>query len=501
MAYRGWLTLNGAEIANTARLIAHLGQDIPVNDIGLWDNTSGPTGGTFPGGDVFPGGDLYPDGSTGGCGLVESTEHPGLYEIPATAAEVSPGLRTPPVGARRFGPGLMLVDGTCWGPASLCGSCTSLVDYDDSWPGLRDWLGDNLYRPELAPWYSTELPESGEFGGVWVTRIDGLGSTPVERPVTQVAGHGGVAGAHRDKTRTLTFEALMVACTHAGVEFGMDWLSCLLRDTTDNTNSTLRYLAASPAWSGTDPDSLVREVHGVVLTKELTVTDEYVTGGRAHEQANVYRVSWELTVLAPHSYLPRLTLPVDWDEITRQPVNWVHAADCGAPSTCADMPVLFSATCVPEEIDLLRTPPPVCGGCLPVGEIDKYSFRVPTMEQAFRCRETAVSVSIRNLGEAALSLQAFWRVCGTDVRCEDNRFPLQVAGLPPATELVLDGISGRFWAVYDGRKHRPVGVVGTPNGAPWRPPLIDRETCYEFVIQTASSSDFEVTMTLADREP
>lgn len=477
MTYRGYFTLNGVEFANSSRVIAHLGQDVPTSDMGMFDE---------------PGTD---------CALIESTEFPGFYEIPDSSVEVRPGMLTPPNGARRFGPGLFEIDGTCWGPVSLCGSCSTEVSYDDSWPGLREFLGDNIYRPELAPWYSTELPESGEFGGVWVMKVDGLGATPVDRPITQMTGSGAAAGPHRDLPRTITFEALMIACTHAGVEFGMDWLSCILRDTTDNTASVLRYLAASPAHSGVDPASLVREVHGVVLTKEPRVIEERNTRAGQHHQANLYRVSWEMTVLSPYSYLPQVIVPVDWDEITRQPVNWIHAADCDKPATCSDMPVLFSADCVPEEIAILDTPPPVCGGCLPVGEIDKYSFRIPTMEYAFRCRDTAVSIAIRNTGETPLTLQAFLRVCGTDVRCEDNRFPLQVSGLPPLTELMLDGISGRFWAIYDERKHRAVGIVGTPNGAPWRPPRIDRETCWDFIVQTASSSDFDVTMTLTDREP
>ncbi|WP_166905913.1 hypothetical protein [Mycobacterium sp. DL440] len=477
MAYRGWFTVDGVEIANSARTIAHLGRSVPTSDIGI-----------------------FTDGGTD-CALVESETYPGMFEIPDTMVEVSPGLWSPPPGARRFGPGLFVLDGTCWGPAAICSDCTLTVDYDDSWPGLQDFLGDMVYRPELAPWYSTELPESGEFGGVWVMSVDGLEATPVERNIVQMAGSGAAAGPHRDASRTVSFEAVLIACTHAGVDFGLKWLTCLLRGTTTGTTSTLRYLAASPSYSGVDPDSLVREVHGLVLTKAPTITQEVNTEARQHQQATMYRISWEMAALSPYAYLPAVAVSVDWDVITRQPVNWIHAADCQKPETCEDMPIMFSTECVPEEIGVVTTPPPVCGGCLPVGEIDKYSFRVPTMEYAFRCRETAVTTTIRNTGENPVSLQAFWRECGSDIRCEDNRWPLQIAGLPAGAELVLDGITGRFWANYDERVRRVVGVVGTPNGAPWRPPIIDRETCWEFIVQTAASSEFEVDLVLCDREP
>lgn len=477
MAYRGWFTIDGVEIANSSRTIAHLGMDVPTSDVGMFGD----------------------DGSD--CSLVEAADHPGLYEIPDTSTEVSPGLWTPPPGSRRFGPGLMEIDGTCWGPAAICGSCAVTVDYNDAWPGLREFLGDNEYRPELAPWYSTELPESGEFGGVWVLSVDGLDTTPIQRDITQMAGAGGAAGPHRDTSRTVTFEAVLIACTHAGVTFGLNWLTCRLRGTTTDTASTLRYLAASPSYSGVDPASLLREVHSLVLTKAPTITQEYNTESREHQQATWYRVTWEMVALSPYAYLPAVKVPVDWDVVTRQPVNWIHAADCAKPETCEDMPVMFSTECVPEEIAVVTTPPPVCGGCLPVSEIDKYVFQVPSMGWAFRCRETAVTTIVRNTGENPVSLQAFWRECGSDIRCEDNRWPLQIAGLPAGAELVLDGITGRFWANYDERVRRVVGVVGTPNGAPWRPPIIDRETCWEFIVQTASSSEFEVDLVFCDREP
>ena len=211
-------------------------------------------------------------------------------------------------------------------------------------------------------------------------------------------------------------------------------------------------------------------------------------------------MTFELAILNPYAYMPAVSVPVEWDQITRQPINWIHAADCSQPADCTDMPVLFSAECTPQEIDYSTSQPPVCGGCLPVGAIDKYSFRVPTMEYAFRGRETSVSLVFANQGVSDLTVQSFWRVCGTDVRCEDNQFPLQISGLPAGMELHLDGITGRY-KVWDGERwRRPSGMVGTPNGAPWRPPLINRQTCWDFIVQAPENSSFEVSMVMADRE-
>jgi hypothetical protein len=471
--FRGWIALDGQEIANSSRVSAHLGAAEPLSDA-----------------QVFGGG--------GDCALVEVS--PGLVEVPDSCVEVLPGLVTAPDGARRYGPGLLEVGPQCWGDSPLCG-CRFDTPQDDSWPGLPDLLGDEPYRLELAPWFSTVVPESAEFGGVWLLDAKGMDSTPVARDVVQAVGDGGVAGPSRDTTRTVRFEALLVACSHAGAVYGLRWLNCRLRDAT-GAGSVMRFLAAHPGGSAADPGSLWRELHGMVLTRAVEVEASVAVGQPRYRQASVLRVSWEMVATSPHVYLPAVTVPVRWDEIAVQPITWVHDRDCARPDTCADpMPVLWSTECVPERIEVQRVPPPVCGGCLPVGGLASHRWRLDATGLPSRCRETAVSVTIRNTGSRPLNLQGFWRPCGTDVRCGVEQFPVQVSGLPVDAELVLDGVTGRARAWFDNRWHRPAGIVGTPNGSPWRPPLIDRQTCWELVAQTAATADFQVSVTLADREP
>lgn len=476
MPYRGYLALNEEEFANSARVAAHLGRTVPTSDFGYWAP-------------------IVDD-----CAPVEDPDHPGLFILDPAQVEVSEGLYTPPPGARIYGPGLLIHD-ECWGAVASCAPCGVEIAYDDSWPGQRAWLGDVDYRPELAPWYVAEIPESGEFGGVIVTQLDGLDSTPVERTVTQATGPGAVAGRSRDTSRTLSFEALLIACTNAGVEYGKQWLTEQLRKASRTNDTRLRFLTASPANSAADPDSLLREVHNVVLTRSPDVTTRMTTGPDPNNHGNLYMVSWEMVALSPYAYMPQVDINVEWDKITRQPINWVHAVDCAKPETCLDMPVLFSAECVPETISRVVSTPPVCGGCLPVSAIDIYSFRMPTMEYAFRGRETAVTLKVKNTGSAPLTIQAFWRICNSDIRCEDNRWPLQIAGLPPGAELHLDGITGRYKCWYDELWRKPMGIVGTPNGAPWQPALLDRETCWDFIVQCSELAEFQVSMSLADREP
>lgn len=424
---------------------------------------------------------------------------PGLFEIPSSSVEMMPGIWSPPDGSRLWGPGIYEI-GQCWDINTLCRNCRNVVDYDDSWPGLAAFLGDVIYRPEIAPWYSSRIPESAEFGGVWLMDVQGLDVPGIEREITELAGDGGAPGPARTPSREVTFDAVLLACTNAGLTYGLEWLTSILRATNKRTDATLRYLTAHPGHSTADPASLLREVHGVVLTAGPTIRDSINAGNKQNQQATAYRVSFTLTVTRPHAYSPPISFPVVWDTTEVRPISWVHAADCRKPADCADMPVMFSATCDVETIEVMTSPPPSCGGCMPVGTVTQRVFTVPTFDYPMRTPATVVDLDIRNTGGDPLTLQAYWRICDSDERCDDQLWPLQVSGQPPATSLHLDGVSSRYWIDYDDRRWRPAKIVSTFSGVPWRPPVIDRATCWEFVVISAASATFEVTMTLRDRD-
>ena len=520
MAFRGFLALNGTELANSSRVITHLGRNTPTNDAAMFTPPNRPrmieeppgSGMYLPvldqvspgmydpaGLDEDPEGLYFEEGvGSTPCALVEV--RPGLYEIPADSVRVG-NFWSPPNGSRRYGPGMFEISGRCWEDNPFT-DCRLTVGYDDSWDGLQEFLGDTVYRPELAPWYTTRVPEAAEFAGVWLMDVQGLDTTAISRPVTELVGSGAVAGQHRDTSQNLRFEALLIASSNAGLTFGLNWLSARLRETKDRTDSTLRFFAAHPGESRVIPDDLVREIHGVVYTKAIEITDTIDDATGKGSQASVYRVTWEMVATKPYAYMPLVNVDVEWDTVSTVPINWVHAGDCAAPETCEDMEVLFSEECTPEVIEIVTTPPPSCGGCLPVCAIREHVFSVPTLDTPLRGGETAVTTRITNTGSKSLTFQLYWRRCNTDVRCEDNRFPLQVTGLPATATLILNGISGRYWVEMDGRKRRPVGIVGTPNGGPWRPPVIDRSDCWELVAQVPGNVDLNgVRITLADRQP
>jgi hypothetical protein len=478
MPFRGYFALNGTEIVNNSRVIAHLARETPTDDFVF--NLTG----------------------EGDCSQTINPDDPGLALLSSSSVDLGNGLATPGNGSRLYDPGLAEVT-TCWPPSDFCG-CRKQVQYDDSWPGLQEWLGDTIYRVELAPWYNTRMPESAEFGGIWVMDAKGFGPLTISRAVTENIGSGATAGPNRDTSRKLTFDALLLACTNAGLEYGLQWLACELRGTKDVTNSTLTYFTAHPNFTAANPGTLIRDLHGVVMTAAPTITAQSQSGSRPYRQADMYRVSFELTVLNPYVFLPIIDLgTVSWETIGIEPITWAHAPMCVQPASCDPMPVLFSDTCPPEVVNVgTNTPPPVCGGCLPVCAIDRYTYAIPRLnEYPARCTTTAATVTITNTDPFnSLTVQGYWKLCDDSEECGDDQYPVQIAGLPANAAITLDAVSGMFWAKRGRITYIPVGIVSTPNGAPWVAPVIDRTQCWQFVVVAPEAVNFEVDIALADRE-
>src|SRR5690606_28197505 len=125
-------------------------------------------------------------------------------------------------------------------------SCEITVPYDDSWTGLEAALGDGPYVLTNAPWYDASKPESVEFAGVWVMDVTGFDTVPTQRDVGEAICAGGVPGPARDASRKLTFSALVVACTNAGARYGLNWLSCVLRQANVRGGVDLIFYKAHP---------------------------------------------------------------------------------------------------------------------------------------------------------------------------------------------------------------------------------------------------------------
>ncbi|OXR39789.1 hypothetical protein B7C42_08141 [Nocardia cerradoensis] len=372
------------------------------------------------------------------------------------------------------------------------------INYDDSWPGLAVFLGDEQpYTLTSAPWYDPTIPQSEEFLGVWVTATDGFGPAPVDRQISDAICAGGVTGAHRDKARSLTIQAILIGCTNAGVQYGMEWLGCRLRDATSLAGTTLEYLAAHPEDSAADPALLRRVMSRVVYTREIRETKSFGTRGRQHRQGAVKAIDWEMGVLDPYVYGPATSRTVVWGSSVTESIEWAHPPDCEDPGSCEEIPVLASAVCVPAVVDVAAVQPPVCAGCIPVCEVQTRVAQVPAAEGVM-CRDETVTLTV-TAGADLVSVNFWFRPCGSDAACDRTGF-LSLAGMPAGSTIVADSVLGRPYGLVNGRQVRQEGIVHTPTGAPWTPVVLDAGQCWELVAQHEPGIDFTVQISVRGRQ-
>lgn len=376
-------------------------------------------------------------------------------------------------------------------------ACHVRIPYDDSWTGLEAALGDGPYVITDAPWYNAARPESAEFAGIWLMSIEGMDGVPIQRDIAESICAGGIASKARDTTRSLQFSALVVACTNAGMEYGKDWLNCILRSSDIRSGVDMSYWKAHPEDTAADPETLKRSMYGLVLTRSLTTADVLGKGGgHQNRQASICRVEWEMVATQPYAYGDPIISPVTWDTTTTESITWAHAPNCEDSGSC-DLPTIYNADCLPPDVIISAAVVPTCGGCLPICSIERRIWELPTVIST--CDNMVVNVRVTNDGADPLNVNFYWRPCGSTEMC-DRTNPLQVAGLATAQTAVADSVTGRPYVEVSGVAHRQVGIVSTPTGAPWRPIVMDTVMCWELVAEAAPGADFTVLIEMRDRD-
>lgn len=376
-------------------------------------------------------------------------------------------------------------------------ACDFQVPYDDTWTGLEAALGDGPYILTDAPWYDASRPESLEFAGVWIMETTGFDAVPTQREVGESICVGGVASRARDTSRTMTFSALVLACTNAGAEYGKNWLSCILRQANIRGGVDLSFYKAHPEDTAADPTTLRRSMFGTVLTDSLKVVELAGKGGsNRHRQASIYRVEWEMVATNPYMYGQSNVTAVTWDSIADESITWAHAPDCEDSSAC-DLPTIFNAECMPPEVALEPAAIPVCGGCLPLCAIERRTWELTA--PLGTCEESTVTIRVTNNGADPLTVNFYWQPCGSTDSC-DRVNPLQVSGLPTGFTVVADSVTGRPYIDADGERQRQVGIVSTPTGAPWKSMLLDTMMCWELVAENAPGADYSVVIEMRNRD-
>lgn len=378
---------------------------------------------------------------------------------------------------------------------------------DDSWPMLPWLLGREVAYtlPALdddCPWHVAAEPASAEFAGVWPMRVDGLGGDPTEREVVEAATDGGGFGVQRTPPREVEVEALVLAQTPAGLQYGLDWLNSLLRQPEPRD---LTFLASTPP---VDPNMTAEQVmqlgvaemrmlSSVVLTGEVQIDEQFSPWVQEGRGATAARVTFTLTAGVPWVWhLPQplaeglrpyegAEQSVVFDnstppEVAMQQASVLHDPATG-PLTTLPRPVTPAAALglyPMESKRLLWT--------LEAGTLPRWLQTLPTMtvrtgpqpERAVRLQwvpglvdDLGADLSHRAVGEAL------------------------VRYLPARSTLTLDAVTGEATVVTDdGQVLDATPVTTGRRGGPWRAPELAADETYTLVVDTEDTVHPDVTV-------
>lgn len=387
-------------------------------------------------------------------------------------------------------------------------NASARVVTDDSWPMLPRWLGREEYyrRPEAdddCPWRDRSESASAEFAGVWPMSVEGLDTTPADREVVESAVVGGGFGVLRTPPRSVTVEALLIGSTPAGLRYGLEWLSGVLRGTGE-VDRQLLFLDSTPPFDARATaeqirrlaDAHVRMLANVALTEPVKIEETFSPWVADGHGATVARVSFELTAGIP--WMWRLPTPLveglqPWrgePEVAR----FEHAGVDGVcPGTCVeDLPILVDPTSQP--LSLLPRPltPAAHAACEP---LESRSLRwVLEPGRVPRWAETLPTVTIHTGAREERSIRLQWAQGnitrpGRDFACASVGEAM-VGYLPAESTCTLDAVTGEATVVTkDGQRLDATPVVTGRWGGPWRAPVLEGSSPYTLLIDTEEAVD------------
>lgn len=394
-------------------------------------------------------------------------------------------------------------------------NATLEVTHDDSWADTATWLGHDPYvspwEDLSCPWHDATIPASAEFAGVWVMDIRGAEATPVKRDVVESAIAGGAFGAVRTPPRELEIEALVLAGTPAGLEYGLTWLGAALRGDTCTDGTAPRQLlfleSPPPSDDLLTPENIAalgnaeaRMMADVALTKPLRVEETFgrwVAGGSGATGA---RVQFELTAGVPWVWgLPRPLVsglrPALGEPRT---VRFENVGDDGeCPSACPPDSRVLVDPLGPALATLPRPlSPAAAAGCSPL-----QSRRLVWHLEAGRTAvwmDTVPTVTVRTGGRDERHVRIQWaegRISG------DASMPCSTVGealigfIPAHSTLTLDAVTGGATVVTDaGERFDATPLVTGRAGGPWRPPVLRCAADYTLIIDAEQSVHRDVTV-------
>lgn len=345
---------------------------------------------------------------------------------------------------------------------NACGCCGTPAQWAAA-------MNDGTYTnptADLAPWYSATEPDSGDFGGLMITSIEGLGSGPTTRSITQRAnGRGGFIGPAIQSAPEITVTGVLFGKTCCSVAYGLRWLGTQLQGSCDSDcdGDTLSFLDCCPdfdACAEADPvvtpfDCLtphLRYLEGVQLIQSPSITARYGTCCGNCNGTAYMEIQFKLAAGAPCVHRDPEVLATDQPFEAEDPedcdIVWVLVAD---GEECPDDTVCVEADDCLADPDCNNAPAPptapvpvnpcICNSFntrqtvveIPAGTIPEYTEGVPvvTIKSGSKdLRQVRVRFWLANNGQTVDELDPC-AACGE----------VSLSRIPAFSEFVFDGLT------------------------------------------------------------
>lgn len=386
------------------------------------------------------------------------------------------------------------------------GACSTSVEvfHDDSWPDTHTFLGQSEYTTPAqdgAPWYSPSTPESGEFFGIWPMQIEGLDSTQLNREVLESAGEGAVFGITHAQARKIQIEALLLAGTPEGAEFGLQWLNAVLRgDTCEpfDTPRDLQFLDVTPPISISDTEAEVvaraqrhqRKLYNVACTEQVEIKERFGQYLPERRQTTCFKVEFTLTAGNPFiwKYTTSLADPVVLANGQTTTVSFERTVNGVCPTACPpDSPPLYDPN-LPAPTPLPRPLTPASAvGCQPI-QSKRTRITIPS-SKVRKFEQVVPTLVIATGAQAERNIRVQW-VRGNDtddLQCASIG-EVMIGYIPANSFMTLDGVTGQ--ATCQTGSAKPVDatpVVSGRLGGPWRAPVLRCGSDHTIVLDASTN--------------
>jgi hypothetical protein len=178
-------------------------------------------------------------------------------------------------------------------------------------PYLNIALADNPYTnpiTDVAPWYDPDVPETGNFYGMFPLAMEGFTDATTSSTVGESIFDGGFVSQPRRGTREMRVSGVLVGKTEAALDAGMAWLKSVTFGSECGScgGDEVCFLAYNPNVNvGTQPaaattafNAAVRHLRDVTVTEGPTVVRQF-----SLKSCNAYAMQVEFTMVAATPFI------------------------------------------------------------------------------------------------------------------------------------------------------------------------------------------------------